>query len=295
MQYREMDEFTGKALQGKYPQAYAAALLYPSVMLLMKLFPCFLAAVLIACGRISPRALFFGKNYLWIIFSLLWGILRLCILTPVGCGMCSWFTRLYGLETKFSETVFFRDARSFCRGVLYFAAVAFQRYLVLFPFVLSLCGAAACFRCSTLVADAGVWLFAALQCILAAFWSGLYYLHFCIGLAAVPFLYLSHPGSSPFRAVRESRRMMEGRCLAFVRLLLRYLPAALPVFTIPLLLPRLMGNCTLFLQISIREWEQCQGIEENDMQEESRPMTHSLKGRGMDKGGKASLPPTSGA
>lgn len=256
MQYRELYQYTGRALRGKYPQAYAAALLYPAAWLLLKLFPCFLAAVLVACGTLSPMELFFGKLPLWVAFSVLWEVLRFCILTPIGCGMCSWFTETLGLRPERMETVFFRDVRSFCKGMWYFAVVAFRRFLALLPFVLSAACAVFTFRCSMGLADGGLWLFAFVQCLLAAFWSILYYLYFCTNLLAVPFLYLSDPDGSPWQAVRNARCLMHGSRLALLRLFLRDGLAGIPLVTIPVLLPFWMSHYTLFIQIRLREWEQ---------------------------------------
>ncbi len=257
MNIHEIECFTNKVLKKRYAAALTAALLYPAMRLLLKLVPCFLAAVFIACGTMTPRELLLGGLPQWALFTVLWELFAFCILTPVKCGVCSWMTDLLGLASG-SDNLFFRSPYSYFRGILFFAGAALCRMLMLIPFVMSAGAAVFCFQQSLQETDGGWYLFLAVQGICAAVWMGLLYLRYCAGTAAVPFLYLDAPEGSPFRAVRQSLQLLDG-CLGIIwRIVLRYLPLMLPVVTIPFLLPYLMTNCTLLIQIRIREWTQQQ-------------------------------------
>ncbi len=257
MKFREIQSFTRCTLKKRYAATLTAALLYPALWLLLKLMPCFLAAVLIACDVMTPRALFLGGLPQWVVFTVLWELLAFGILTPVKCGVCSWMTDMLGFSGG-GENCFFRSPGAYIRGILFFAGTALCRMLMLVPFVLSAGAAVLCFQQSLSEADGGWCLFLAAQAVCAAVWTGLMYLRYCVGTAAVPFLYLESPGCSPFRAVRQSLQLL-GSCQGmFWGILLRYLPLMLPVVTIPFLLPYLMTNCILLIQIRIREWTQQQ-------------------------------------
>ncbi len=257
MQFREIQQFTRQTIKGRYMAAFTASLLYPALWLLLKLVPCFLAAVLLACRIMTPRELFLGSLPLWVCGSLLWELLSFCLLTPVKCGVCSWLTDVLGFDSG-GENIFFRSFGAYCRGIAFFAGTALCRLLALLPFVLSAAGAVLSFRNSLSAEDGGLWLFLCIQSLCAAVWTGVFYLRFCVGMAAVPFLYLSDPKGSPFLAVRQSQRMLSGRHRALWGMLLRYVPVMASVVTIPFLLPYFTMNCALFLQIRIHEWAQHQ-------------------------------------
>lgn len=255
MTIREIQCFSRQAVKGHYAAVLTASLLCPALRLLLKLVPCFLAAVLVACGVMTQRELLLGGVPQWAVLTYLWELLSFCILTPVQCGVCSWMSDFLGLGSK-EEDVFFRSAGAYCRGMAFFAGAALCRMLALLPFVLFAAGAVVSIRYGLAAADSGWHLFFCAQCICAAVWTGLRYLRFCVGMAAVPFLYLADPGMSPFRAVRQSQKLMRGRRRMLAALWMRWLPMALPVVTIPFVLPYPMMNTTLLIQIRIREWIQ---------------------------------------
>ncbi len=255
MTIREIQGFTRKSIQGHYAAVLTASLLYPALRVLFHLLPCFLAAVVIACGGMTQRELLLGGVPLWAVLTVLWELLAFCILTPVRCGVYSWLSDFLGLGSG-EEDVFFRSVGAYFRGLGFFAGVALCRMLALVPFMLFAGGAVVCFRVSLTMQDGGLPLFLGVQCILGAAWTGLYYLRFCLEIAAVPFLFLANPRLSPFRAVQQSRRLLRGSVRLLLGIWLRWLPPALPGVTIPFLLPYPMMQSTLLIQIRIREWLQ---------------------------------------
>lgn len=256
MNFRELRAFTRKILKGKYCRILRVSLLYPSVQLFFRLVPCAAAAFLLRRGHFTARELFFGGVPAWFLFSMLWSVLRFCVLLPIRCGTWSWFTSLSGFSQTNGHGVFFRNSRSYLHGAWYFLCAELLRTAAALPSVLGLLGADIAFRACAGQADAGLELFLTAQCLCLAAAGAVYYLCFSIGTAALPFLFTEHPDSSPFADVRRSRSILKGHCMQLLRLLLGYLPAALPVVTIPFLLPYLMTEYTLFLQICIREQEE---------------------------------------
>ncbi len=256
MNYRELFACTRRTIRGQYAQVLGISLLYPLAWLFFRLCPCILAAVLIMRGRMTSGMLIFGGMPLWMVFSMLWSVLRFSVLLPLRCGTYGRLTSLTGLERRMAGRTRLKTIAVYLRAVWFFACIAFLRALVFLPVVLGLLGAGACFRYSIGMPDGSLPLFLAAQCLCFSAACSVYYLRFSLGIAAVPFLFLEQPQSSPFSAMRKSRAMLRGHYGYFVLLIAGYLPAMLPLVTIPFLLPYFMVSCTLFLHVRMREWEQ---------------------------------------
>lgn len=252
MRYREVCCYTKNALRGHYAKALTAALLYPAGRLFMGLLPCFLAALLIAGGKMTPKGLLMGEDPLWILLFFLWNVFTFLVLLPAFCGMHSWFSRLMGLEGKGAPRVFFQDAKGFLRAVRYFGFAAALRFVSFFPLAAFLGGSVLALRYSMGVSESGMGLFAAVQCMFGAVWGLCFVLWISLGLAAMPYLYLEDPGLSPLRGAVQSLKIMAGSRWFLLGLYLGRFPAAL----VPLLLPGAVGRSTLFLQLRIRECRQ---------------------------------------
>ncbi|MDE5917675.1 MAG: hypothetical protein K2G62_06085, partial [Oscillospiraceae bacterium] len=78
-----------------------------------------------------------------------------------------------------------------------------------------------------------------------------------VSAAAAPFLFIMRPDTGAFRSVRMSRRLKKGRKSEFVKLILCYVPAMLPIVTIPFVLPKAVMSAALF----ISEEAECGGTE----------------------------------
>lgn len=253
--FLELHHFSRKALKGHYAQACGASLLLLGIWLVLKLIPVLLAGVLLLNGSITPGGLFFGRGRLWVLFMALWSVLSFCILAPVKCGTRSWFSHLVELEQPGQERKFFRNGKAYCRGLYFFGVVAVLRWLAALPAAAACLLTAEAFRQSAALTEGGLWLFAAVQGIAAAFWAVWFYVRFCVSLAAVPYLFIENPERPVLAAVRDSGKMLSGKFGQLAALVLPYVPAAAPVVTVPFLLPWLMTDVTLYLQLRIREYE----------------------------------------
>lgn len=242
MRMRELRAFTGESLRNHHKMAWFRAWSLPVVWLMIKSVPDLLAAALILKTETSPAELFFGRNPLWIVFTILWHMLGFCILMPMLCGMCGWFSHRLGLG---KVQHFFRNRKLFWKGVYFFGQIECIRFLVLFPFMLFCFLAGKCFSQCALIEEAGLWLFLSVQCIISAVWTGIYYLRFCTGLCAVPFLFLENTEIPALRAVITSRKILAGQ---HRKLFL--------IICTGLFLPHTVTMLILFLQIRIREYAQ---------------------------------------
>lgn len=250
MNFRELHACTRSTLSGSYRRAFWVSLLYPAGMLVFRLIPPALAGVLITQDRMTAGELLVNVPFRWILFSGLWAVLRFCTLLPLQLGTYSWMLRKLGLSQGHFR---FRSVSGYFRALRYFLYPEAFRTIMQLPVFLGLTGAAAAFAAGIGQPESGMQLFLASQalCLAAVCW--LWSLYVSLGLAAMPFLYLRSSKEPASAAVRKSFRIMHGRRLCLIRIFLETLPAAVPLVTLPFLLPYLMMHYTLFLEISIRE------------------------------------------
>lgn len=254
MNLRELYAYTRRTIRGQYARILGISLVYPMTWLFFRVFPVVLAGMLVMNGKLPAKALVAGGVPLWLLFSVLWAILRFGVLLPLRCGTCGRLTALSGLER--GTRTHLKTVSAYLRAAWYFACVELLRIPVLLPFVLGIAGAGYFLHRSVGLAEGGMMLFLAAQCLCVALAGLLYCLHFSIGIAAVPFFWLEYPHISPLEAVRQSREMLQGVYPHLLLHLFCCMSAALPLVTIPFVLPHFMVSGTLFLQVRMREWEQ---------------------------------------
>ncbi len=258
MFFRELHEFSRNSLKGHYSGAFRTALLCPFMELITGIVPLILGAVLIARGTMTPKGILMGSHAMWALFGVLWGILSFSILLPIRCGVGSWFTALLGMEKQ--KRKYFATAGEFFHAVYFFGMVSFMKWLLLTP--ASVAGILAYFALqkSIAVTESGILLFGAVQAVTVFIWTILFCIRFTVGLSAVPFLYLENPEISVFHAVKQSERMLAGHHGKLFLLILRYVPIMLPIVTIPFVLPNIMTDIILFLQIRMKEYAQEESV-----------------------------------
>ena len=242
MKIQELRAFAGKILKADRKTAWCMAFSIPAVWLIMQLIPDSMAGVLILQKQTLPADVFFCRDNFWIVFILLWNILAFCILTPMLCAVCEWFSEKAGFK---SIKCHFEYGRFYWKSLFFFGRIQGIRMLMLFPFVLTCWLTVKAFEKAVFMEEAGLWLFLTIQCLVSAFWTGIYYLKFRLSLGAVPFLFLENPDIPAFRAVRLSDNLLSG---SYGKLFL--------ICGTGLTLPKTVTMLILFLQIRIREYLQ---------------------------------------
>ena len=67
-------------------------------------------------------------------------------------------------------------------------------------------------------------------------------------MALAPFMFIGHPDKNPLKVLKESSVCMKGKKLEFIRLILSFVPAMLPVVTIPFVIPSAVMAAAVFAQ-----------------------------------------------
>lgn len=242
MKLQELRNFSRVSLRNCRRTAFFMAFSYPVVWLIMKAVPDYMAGALIFQTDTTPAEIFFSRNPFWRVFLILWNLLSFCILIPMLCSIGGWFSDKMGFEGK---KRFFGNGKLYWKSLWFFGKIGIIRFLMLLPFMLACYLTGKAFAQAILVEEAGIWLFLMIQCFVLAFWMGLYYIRFCIGMSAVPFLFLDNPDIRALKAVSLSRRMLDG-----------YHKKLFLILLTGITLPRAVSMLILFLQIRIREYFQ---------------------------------------
>ena len=250
MDYRSLHHFSRKSLKGHYGRALRAAWLLLLLRALYRLIPAGLAALLFVRG---DRNGLWDDGWLWAGFLLLWMLFWEGLMLPVRCALWKRFGAWLGLTPM---RTCFRNTREYAHAA-HIMGLAGSLHL-LCVLAVTAAGAAALWflRESTFLAQAGWYLFGAVQAITVLFWLMLFTVRLRVSLSAVPLLCTEFPHEGAVSIIRRSFGLMEGHHADYWSIVLCYLPAMLTVLPMLFLLPRLYADLTLFLQLRIREISQ---------------------------------------
>lgn len=252
MKIQALHACTVHTIRGHYWRTFQAALLCPSVWLILRTLPLLLAAVLIRSESVTAKMLLTDAPQLWMGFTVLWMLFRFGIFLPLRCASDGWMLSRFGLFPDSGDAVCFRSARAYFRAFRFFLCIGIVRMLKLLPCLAGFTGAVLAFGYSINRPDGILPLFLAVQCLCIGIFAGISYLRFCLGMGTVRLLFLRNPDMSPITAIRRSACVLRGKRLTV--LLLRMCRAA--AFLILPLLPYTIMYEILFLELSIREQEQ---------------------------------------
>ena len=134
MKLQEISAFAGHSLKGQRKTAWFMAFSYPAVWLMMKTIPDLTAGALIFREEILPADIFFSRDMFWMAFIILWNLLNFCILTPMLCAVCGWFSEQLGFFFALSCSMLntqrlFRSIRQACHCAHQFTMLIMQHHL----------------------------------------------------------------------------------------------------------------------------------------------------------------------
>ena len=186
--------------------------------------------------------------------SLISGLLKaavtaLCFLltTPLLTGGFWWFFQTACGEDNRSLLKLYSGFRLNCRAALLYAAMWIKSFFSLFPTAFCWTAAYVLLYGNTGLSESFT-VFAAFQFfMLGIFLIGLYF-STAASMALAPFMFIGHPDKNPLKVLKESSVCMKGKKLEFIRLILSFVPAMLPVVTIPFVIPSAVMAAAVFAQ-----------------------------------------------
>lgn len=181
------------------------------------------------------------------------GITILCFLfmTPLLTGGFWWFFRTACGEDNSCLLKLYSGFRLNGRAILVYALMWSKGFFSLFPSALCFT-AAYIFLFGNTGLEGDATLFSVFQLtMLGIVLIGLYF-RAIASMALAPFLFISHPDNNPFGVIRKSSKLMKGHKLRFAGLISGYIPAMLPIVTIPFVAPSAAMSAAVFARDIIR-------------------------------------------
>lgn len=242
MKLRELRRFSVESVRDCRKTAWFMAFSYPIVWLILRGISDAVAGALIFQTETTPKEVLYSQNIFWALFSLLWNLITFCILMPMLCSICAWFSGKLGFSRS---REFYAHGKQYWKCLWFFGQVEIIRFFMLFPCMLSFWLMTKFFWKASLMEEAGIWLFLTIQCFVLGIWTGVFYIRFCVSLSAVPLLFLEYPEMPAIRAVITSRKILEKRHRKLFQIVLTGWT-----------LPNIINMLILFIQIRMKEYFQ---------------------------------------
>lgn len=237
-------------LRGKYGEGFVVSAVVVAVFLIFKTLDLMLAAASVYTDGLNLSELIAGEGILETVFSIVRRAACFIVMVPLLTGGVWWFFQTASGMDGGNILKIYSGLRLNIRAAAVYGVMWLWGFVSLIPTGLCWLGAYAVFEYACQGVNQAVMLFAAVQLLAAGvFLLGLS-VRTAAAVSAAPFIFIMHPDTGAFRSVRQSVKLMKGRKADFVKLMLCYVPAMLPLVTIPFVLPRAVMSAALFILYS---------------------------------------------
>ena len=187
------------------------------------------------------------------VFAVVEGVLTLlcfAVMTPLLTGGIWWFYQTASGGDNRNLLKLYSGLRLNRRAAILYILMWGKSFLSLFP--TALCWAAAYiifYGESELSAE--LTLFASFQLIVLGVVLIFVFVSSLLSTVLAPFIFIKRPDTNLLSVIAQSARLMKGRKLEFLKLILKYLPPMLPIVTIPFVMPSAVMTAAVFAKESI--------------------------------------------
>lgn len=244
-------------LKGKYAESFFVVMVCVVVYLIFKVSDLVKIAIMLYNDDVSVSVLFRTVEVSDLFVKYLSGIIVFAVMTPLLTGGLWWFYQTACGEDNRSILKLYTGFRLNIRASLLYAVMWIVILLSLLPTGVCWASAVHLFSLVTEFHNQSVVLFVCLQLFMAGiFLLGLYLKAVCTIILS-PFVFLKNPDMNVFRILNTSRKKIYGSKLEALKLILTYIPAMLPIVTIPFILPKAVMSVSVFAcdRIGEETWE----------------------------------------
>ncbi len=244
-------------LKGKYAESFFVVMVCIVVYLIFKISDLVKIAVMLYNNDISVSVLFRTAGLSDLILKYLSGIIVFAVMTPLLTGGLWWFYQTACGEDNRSILKLYTGFKLNIRAAVLYAVMWLVTLLSLLPTGICWAVSVHLFSVVTEFRNQSVVLFVCLQLFMAGvFLLGLYLKAVCTIILS-PFVFLKNPDMNVFRILNTSRKKIYGSKLEALKLILTYIPAMLPIVTIPFVLPKAVMSVSVFAcdRIGEETWE----------------------------------------
>lgn len=244
-------------LKGCYSEGIFVVMVYIVMYLIFKLSDIVKIAVILYNSNINVSGLFVTSDISGMLMKYVSGIIAFVVMTPLLTGGLWWFYQTACGSDNKNILKLYTGFRLNIRAAVLYAVIWFILLLSLIP--TGLCWAAAAFLLETVseYRNQAVVLFICLQLFMAGIFLLGLYLRAVTGTILAPFVFIRNPDMNAFKILAVSGKKIYGSKLECLKLIMTYIPAMLPIVTIPFVLPKLLMSLAIFACDRIGEgnWE----------------------------------------
>ncbi len=244
-------------LRGRYAEGFFIVMVCVVVYLIFKISDIVKIAVMLYNSNINTAKLFQTADIFSLMMKYLSGIALFAVMTPLITGGLWWFYQTACGNDNKNILKLYTGFRLNIRAALLYALIWMITMLALLPTGVCWAIAVYLFDIAVTFQNQTIVLFICLQLFMAGvFLLGLYLKAVCTVLLS-PFIFLKNPDMNVFKILNMSRKKIYGYKLSALKLIMTYIPAMLPIVTIPFVLPKAVMSVSVFACDRIGEgaWE----------------------------------------
>ncbi|NLK70152.1 MAG: hypothetical protein GX286_01760 [Clostridiales bacterium] len=256
MNIREIKHEARLVLKERYWEAFVVVFACFGLYMLFKLVEIVVCTVLIYNKTIDISQLFYGGDTIWNVFKTMYSVFLFAAMVPVITGAVWWFSQAANRNEFSSDSVIqlYTCFKVNSRAILVYGLMWIIQFLSLIPSFIMLLGAYLIIEYYNISSDI---LYLAVQLIILSVASLALYIRATLSLILAPYIFIRHPMDNPFSIISISFRLMKGRKMQVLKLLLSYIGylflMAL-IVTIPFVVPEIMMSVTIFAESVASEY-----------------------------------------
>lgn len=248
----------GMILKKHYSEGVFVVMIFLIVYIFINIWDAAQIAFILYNNNSDTSGLFSSGSIWEAILKVLSAMLSLAVLTPILTGGLWWFYQTACGNDNMNILKLYTGFKLNLRALLLYAVMWVLSMLSLLP--TGICWSAASYLFNTVsqYTNQAVVLFIVLQIfMLGVFLIGLY-IKCILSMIFAPFVFINHPDMNIFKIIHKSRKIIYGSKLECLKLILTYIPAMLPIITIPFILPRTVMAMSVMAQDKIggSDWEE---------------------------------------
>lgn len=244
-------------LKGKYCEGFFVVMIFIVTCLIFKTLDIAKICFLLYNNNADTLSLFKTANIPDIFIKYLICLVTFLIATPLITGGVWWFYQTArGCDNKSILKLYTGFKLNF-RALILYAIMWLTATLSLIPTGICFGLAGYIFDMAPYYQNQAAVLFISLQVFsFGIFLIGLY-LKSMTSMLLAPFIFIKNPDKNVFKILNLSRKKIYGSKLECLKLILTYLPAMLPIVTIPFVLPKAIMSISIFAcdRIGDKTWE----------------------------------------
>lgn len=228
----------GIILKKHYSEGIFVVMIFITVYVLMKIFDIAQIGFILYNNNWNTTELFKSSAVWELVLKIISAVISFVILTPLVTGGLWWFYQTAAGNDNMNILKLYTGFKLNLRAAFLYMIMWFLSLLSFLP--AGICWAAAAYVFNTVYeyTDQAVVIFVAFQLFMAGIFLVGLYLKCIMSMILAPFIFIDHPDMNIFKILNKSRKIIYGAKLECLKLILTYIPAMLPIVTIPFVLPR---------------------------------------------------------